>query len=206
MASNITSESIDATYPVAGVDNDTQGFRDNFAIIKSNFSAAKEEIESLQNNTVKLNEANNFAGSYIIDANLQAVTEKTFKPGTLDNGVEVTFFNGHYQIMPFNLDNIADDITLTLVDFPLGASSGGDNEDRYAKMTLEIVNEGEDNKEVIFIIDGSGTFRYSKNWPSSVTANKISVPAGDIILIEFWSYNGGETVYANYMGEFREAS
>ena len=45
MASNIQSESIDGTFPVAGVDNDTQGFRDNFGYIKSNFAAAKEEIE-----------------------------------------------------------------------------------------------------------------------------------------------------------------
>jgi len=30
MASQIIPETIDAQYPVAGQDNDTQGFRDNF--------------------------------------------------------------------------------------------------------------------------------------------------------------------------------
>ena len=35
MASNIISDTIDAAYPIAGVDNDTQGFRDNFQIIKT---------------------------------------------------------------------------------------------------------------------------------------------------------------------------
>ena len=35
MASNIISSTIDDTYPVAGIDNDTQGFRDNFNIIKT---------------------------------------------------------------------------------------------------------------------------------------------------------------------------
>ena len=43
MASNIQSSTIDAAYPVAGVDNDTQGFRDNFSTIKDNFTAAKAD-------------------------------------------------------------------------------------------------------------------------------------------------------------------
>ena len=34
MASNIDNTSIDATYPIAGQDNDSQGFRDNFTVIK----------------------------------------------------------------------------------------------------------------------------------------------------------------------------
>ena len=55
MASNIDSASINALYPVAGQDNDSQGFRDNFSTIKSNFTAAKAEIETLQTNTAKKN-------------------------------------------------------------------------------------------------------------------------------------------------------
>ena len=34
MASNINSDAIDKDYPVAGQDNDSQGFRDNFNTIK----------------------------------------------------------------------------------------------------------------------------------------------------------------------------
>ena len=34
MASSIVTTGIDATYPVAGQDNDSQGFRDNFSQIK----------------------------------------------------------------------------------------------------------------------------------------------------------------------------
>ena len=53
MASNITSGTIDGAYPVAGVDNDTQGFRDNFTIIKTGLATAASEITSLQANTPK---------------------------------------------------------------------------------------------------------------------------------------------------------
>ena len=49
MSSSIDNTSIDNAFPVAGKDNDSQGFRDNFNSIKTNFAYAKEEIEDLQN-------------------------------------------------------------------------------------------------------------------------------------------------------------
>ena len=49
MASNINTSNIDTAYPVAGQDNDSQGFRDNFTNINDNFTEAKSEIEDLQN-------------------------------------------------------------------------------------------------------------------------------------------------------------
>jgi hypothetical protein len=48
MASNINPTNIDITFPIAGQDNDTQGFRDNFRNIKNNLSTAKSEITNLQ--------------------------------------------------------------------------------------------------------------------------------------------------------------
>ena len=44
MTSAIVYETIDAAYPVAGVDNDTQGFRDNFSIIQTGLQTAKTEL------------------------------------------------------------------------------------------------------------------------------------------------------------------
>ena len=35
MASNINPANVDGTYPIAGQDNDSQGFRDNFSVIKN---------------------------------------------------------------------------------------------------------------------------------------------------------------------------
>ena len=69
MASNIDNTSIDATYPIAGQDNDSQGFRNNFSTIKNNFTAAKSEIEALQTNTAKLNDSNDFLGNDITGGN-----------------------------------------------------------------------------------------------------------------------------------------
>jgi hypothetical protein len=49
MASTINPVNIDITYPIAGQDNDTKGFRDNFTNIKNNFSVAAREITNIQN-------------------------------------------------------------------------------------------------------------------------------------------------------------
>ena len=52
MSSNINPNNINGAYPVAGQDNDSQGFRDNFTNIKTNFSYAGDEITDLQSKAV----------------------------------------------------------------------------------------------------------------------------------------------------------
>ena len=52
MASSINPNNISVTFPIAGQDNDSQGFRDNFNNIKTNITYAKSEIEDLQNKVV----------------------------------------------------------------------------------------------------------------------------------------------------------
>jgi hypothetical protein len=52
MTSAINPNNIDGTYPVAGQDNNSQGFRDNFTNIKTNFQFAEDEITDLQTNVV----------------------------------------------------------------------------------------------------------------------------------------------------------
>lgn len=47
MASSIDSSGIDSTFPTPGLDNDSKGFRDNFAAIKLNFDQAATEITNL---------------------------------------------------------------------------------------------------------------------------------------------------------------
>lgn len=54
MSSNINPNNIDREFPVAGQDNDSQGFRDNFTSIKNNFSFASAEISDLQNSVSSL--------------------------------------------------------------------------------------------------------------------------------------------------------
>jgi hypothetical protein len=50
MTSTVTnfSQQINTNYPIPGVDNDTQGFRDNFRNIQQALSAAASEITELR--------------------------------------------------------------------------------------------------------------------------------------------------------------
>ncbi len=50
--SAINTSGINANYPVAGVNNSTQGFRDNFASIKNNLNSAGSEITDLQDKAI----------------------------------------------------------------------------------------------------------------------------------------------------------
>jgi hypothetical protein len=52
MTSQINPADIDATYPIAGVSNNTQGMRDNFTYTQTNFQYAADEITDLQNKVV----------------------------------------------------------------------------------------------------------------------------------------------------------
>ena len=50
MSSQIDPTTIDTTYPIAGQDNDTRGFHDNYRAIQNGLLFAKAEIEELQAN------------------------------------------------------------------------------------------------------------------------------------------------------------
>lgn len=50
--SSINTNGINVNYPVPGVNNNSQGFRDNFASIKTNLNTAATEITDLQNKVV----------------------------------------------------------------------------------------------------------------------------------------------------------
>ena len=125
MASNINSNDIDANFPVAGQDNDSQGFRDNFSTIKTSLATAKTEITDLQNDTAKTNANNDFNGNKIQEANFQATTEQTYSTGSITSNQNISFENGHYQIV-----TVGGDVTLTLTDW---AASG-----KLCKLRLEV--------------------------------------------------------------------
>jgi hypothetical protein len=55
MTSQINPSSIDITYPIAGQDNDSQGFRTNFKNIQTGLETARSEITALQSDLTTAN-------------------------------------------------------------------------------------------------------------------------------------------------------
>ena len=102
MSSNINANNIDGTFPIAGQDNDSQGFRTNFTNTKSNFVATKSEIEDLQAK-VLLKSAlsgesldNNMAGALIYGAEVRDLRETRSDLGTTSGDITLNHANGHY--------------------------------------------------------------------------------------------------------------
>jgi len=187
MASNINTTNINESYPVAGVDNDSQGFRDNFATVKNNFVSAKAEIESLQDNTAKTNANNNFFGNQITGADLIANTETLYPGGTINSGQNVSFANGNIQTF-----SIGADLTLTLSDWPAAAKVG--------KLTVMLLNDGS-NRTVTWAVESGGSIKVDTNWPTSNNTTVISSDA-DYTIINFMTIDGGTTIFAEYKGTF----
>lgn len=72
MTSTVTNYkySFNSGFPVAGADNNSQGFRDNFQAIKYAFTVTSNEISNLQLTTAKLTESNDFAGNSLANATI----------------------------------------------------------------------------------------------------------------------------------------
>jgi len=102
MTSAINPQNIDGAYPVAGQDNDSQGFRDNFTNIKTNFQFAATEITDLQNKAVlksaltgtTLN--NNMGGSILSNAQLQNISVTRVPLGTTSGTITLNYVAGPY--------------------------------------------------------------------------------------------------------------
>jgi hypothetical protein len=195
MASSIISDTIDGAYPVAGIDNDTQGFRDNFTIIKTGLATATSEITTLQNTTAKLNETNDFNGTEITDANFSLNTEKYHNIGTVISGQNISFLNGHHQSLAINLGEGTSSIAFALADWPA--------RDHLAKMTVQLF--GNDTaKTVTFTVAGGGTIKYNRTGNNPYPATLTIDSSTDPVVIDFWTYNQGTTVYAEYRGRFED--
>jgi hypothetical protein len=126
MTSRIVPTNIDGTFPVAGQDNSSQGFRDNFTNIKNNFTFARNEITDLQDN-VLLKSAlsgstldNDMAGAQLTRPQLKAWTEGLNNIGSTQGTVTISYLLGNaYKI------STSDSITLSLVDWPTSTGSYG---------------------------------------------------------------------------------
>jgi len=190
MASNINAQTIDEFYPIAGADNDSQGFRDNFNIIKNSFSIANLEITNLQNHTAKLNEANDFSGTIIQDPTLLQDTYQVYNVGNVSSSLNINWSNGSYQNV-----TVTENLELTLTEWPPA--------DRLGKLRMAVTADGVEGsgspaREVTFIAGNGGIFRHNGNFTNPFTVQFNT----DIKIFDFWTTNGGNVIYVIYHGEF----
>jgi len=188
MASNINYASVDENFPVAGQDNDSQGFRDNFATIKSSLASAKSEISDLQEDTAKLNVNNNFNATEISNAKLRNTPQVYFNKNiSEDTTHELLITDGHYQQL-----NINGTANIDLESFR--PASGA-----QVVYKVQILFNGTGS---INWLTGSPSniFRVNSTWPKRINpSNAFSVTANQPVLVDIWTTDG-ITFYGFYHG------
>ena len=157
MTSQVNPNNIDGTYPVAGQDNDSQGFRDNFTNIRNNFTFTKAEIEDLQNKVVLksalLNTtlSNDFAGNAMVNPALTGWRETYNNIGSVSGSVTINFSNGNFQKITMA------GTTILTFNFPSNTAN------QYASIKLWVSNP---------------SASYTLSFPNSLTLGDTDTVAG----------------------------
>ena len=184
MASSIVPGNVDGTYPKAGEDNSSQGFRDNFNAIKTNFTEAQSEINDIQTNKANLNSTNNFSGNMIQNAVLKDNGEAFFAHGSVSSGsVTLNHENGHYQTL-----TITADTTFAFTNFPTGA---------LGRIILDITVAPTSTGILTF---PSAVIKADNVHGSDGTSDQITTGLGRT-LFEFMSPDAGVTILMHQLGK-----
>lgn len=196
MASQINYVGINENFPVAGQDNDTQVFRDNFDTIKTSLRVAGEEITTLQTDTAKLTESNDFALNTIENAVLHRVRELKVAKQNYESGAGVDWQDGSYHIYDIvsnstmEIKNLPGDPSYTSETTPIG----------FGKLTLELYGNG---TSLTFSTSGGASIKafgfptYTPGTPPTVSLTSTSNP----VIIEVWRHSA-DYLLMRYIGQF----
>jgi len=125
MTSNINPNNIDGTYPVAGQDNNSQGFRDNFTNSKTNFQYAADEITDLQNNAILKSALtgttldNDMLGSLVYNGTVADFGLVRTALGTVSGSQTINYALGHFQTL-----TTSGSVSLAFSNFPAAGTTG----------------------------------------------------------------------------------
>lgn len=151
-ASLINFGSVDATYPVAGQDNNSQGFRDNFGVIKTGLGQASTEITALQNNAAFKNAANDFGQNVLSNAVYKTFYGVAKSLGTAVTNTDISLTDGPLQYITLGAN-----ATLTFKNWP---TTG-----KYAAVRLMILGDQTAVRIPTFSTENAGTIRYDTAFP-----------------------------------------
>jgi hypothetical protein len=119
MTSAINPNNIDIEYPIAGQDNNTQGFRTNFTNIKNNFQAAETEINDLQTKVLLKSSLtggtlnNDLSGSLIYNGQIQDFALTRVALGSVSGVATINYASAHYHTV-----TTGGSVVLVFTNFP----------------------------------------------------------------------------------------
>lgn len=204
MTSAINYNGVDSNFPLAGQDNDSQGFRDNFTYIRDGLAVANSEISELQKKVLlkfplgvepalgdEIPEGNDLGFSRLSNVITTNVYNLAYTPA----GAEVSSptvnisadGRAYYRFVVGNGMN-----TIGFSHWPVDL----DQQPVYTKLRVEFVCDG-NARTVAFAVPG---VKYISGLAdASITTTGVD---GESIIIDVWSYNAGETIYFAKIGDF----
>jgi uncharacterized surface protein with fasciclin (FAS1) repeats len=187
MTSNINPNNIDGAYPVAGQDNNSQGFRDNFTNTKTNFEYAANEITDLQNKAVlkaaltgtTLN--NDMQGAVLSNAQLQNMSETVVALGTVSGSATINYALGSYQTLTTN-----GPVSLAFSNFPAAGVA--------ASVSVQVTVA---NTSHTLTLPAAVSVNNAGIQGINPTTNVITFAATGVYSFQFVTSNGGTTITVN---------
>ena len=183
MASNIVPGNIDGTFPIAGQDNSSQGFRDNFTAIKNNFEDAKTEIEDLQTNKASTSGNTSFNNYTVSEAVFKDTALTVYPHGTTSGTKTLDHANGHYHTL-----TTSGNVTLAFANFP-GSGLG--------RIVLDITYG---NAAHLLTVTAATIVADNVSGFNSGT-DQITAPSAGRYLYEFVTPDAGTTVLMHQIGK-----
>jgi hypothetical protein len=184
---------INENFPVAGEDNDTQVFRDNFDTIKTSLNTAKTEITDLQDNVARTDADNDFNKKLLSGAVMLNNYDAKFDGGVVTAPLTVDYENGNYQIFRFGVST-----TVEFLNFP------DDNTlpESVGKVTLELYGDGI-ARTLTFSTSGGTVIKKDSEFPAPfvVTSPEAAAGSGDPIFIEVWKHKS-DRLFLRSLGQF----
>jgi hypothetical protein len=190
--SNINYAAIDVTYPIAGQDNNSQGFRDNFAAIQTALSEADAAITNLEakallNTDIGVESTdpaiNDLLGSSITNGSFNQFYS-VINADTITTSVkDVDLRNGSFQTFTYTANRA--------IRFNYWPS------ELYAVVRLHLINESGASRTPTFSTVNNGTIHMEQSFPEDFTVLDATQA-----VVEAWSYDGGLNVYMRLLGVF----
>ncbi len=184
------ADAIDPAFPVAGQDNNSQGFRDNFSYTQTGLQKAVTVLTELNSTTAKNNSDNNFNGVILENAETRRLYGSVANNGSLSTPsttVNIDYRDAEY----FTYTIAASDITLRFSQWP--SATGG----LYAKVRVDVKNDGT-SRDITWATT-SGTVIFDTGLSSLYSVDGSSSVHH---VFEAWTTDGGNNVYLTKVGKF----
>lgn len=198
---------INEAFPIAGQDNNTQGFRDNFSKTQTGLVAAGNALDAINTNTPKLDSDNNFANvGSIENAKFVGSTGLTSNVTvSVDSQVDVDASTSEYFRIKLNS---------SCSSLNLGGWPNVSGTKLYRKVRLEFFSPSGLPYTVKFTSPVYATIKYDNVGmfdPNGVGLSVGGEMGTSSVIVEAWVSDNstdsitGKALYLQYIGTFTEA-